>query len=282
MPTVRLSDGATLFYREDSFADPWQEADTVVLLHGFCRNSNFWYAWVPALARHFRVVRWDARGCGNSPVPPLGFRWSLRQYHQDLAEFLDGIGCQRANFIGESMGGMVLPYFALWYPERMKSFVACSSNLGLKGPTAREMAAGAASMIDALAQAQNLEAYIRATERSRLHSEEVLTEARSWYAREWAKTPKRIWEEWAAQLVPQIDLTAELLGQVHHPALIIAPSRCVKLPLEETQFWVDHIPTVRLAMIDAASQGLAFARADECARVAVRFLLALNERAAEE
>jgi 3-oxoadipate enol-lactonase len=282
VPTVQLSDGTAIHYLEDTFTDPWQEPEAVVLLHGFCRNSAFWYAWVPHLARQYRVVRWDARGCGASPMPPPGFRWSIRQYCLDVVDFLDAIKIRRAHFIGESMGGMVLPYLAVWYPERVKSFVACSSNLGLKGSFAQEMAAGAGSMVEALDRAESLEAYIRATEQSRLAPDEVPPLARDWYAREWAKTPRRLWKEWATRIVPEIDLTEDLLGRVQCPVLIIAPTRTVKLPLDESRFYADHLPKGRLAKVDSASQGLAFAKGDECARLALAFLFEVDGFATEK
>src|SRR5579872_2039078 len=147
MPQVRLPDGATINYRDDSFVDPWRkDVETVVMLHGFCRNSNFWYAWVPTLARYYRVIRWDARGCGESTKPAPGFPWALRKYHEDLTDFLDAIGVRQAHIVGESMGGMVSPYLANWYPERVLSLTVCSPNLALKGSYGQQMAAGQSSM----------------------------------------------------------------------------------------------------------------------------------------
>ena len=39
-----------LHYRIDDFTDPWREAGTVLLQHGFARSSKFWHAFVPHLA----------------------------------------------------------------------------------------------------------------------------------------------------------------------------------------------------------------------------------------
>lgn len=273
MPFVSLADGARIFYREDDFTDPWTEAETVVLMHGFCRNSNFWYAWIPVLARHFKVISPDLRGCGQSAVPPEGFPWSLAQYHDDLIAFLDRAGIDKAHFVGESMGGMVMPYIYSRSPDRVRSVVACSSNLGVKGVMAKEMAAGAASMTDAIVNAPSLEAYIRKTETSRLAPDEVSAEGRAWYAREWASTARRVWHEWSEMIVPQIDVTRELLENLKVPLLFLAASRTVKLPLEEARFWTTHAPESTLEIVDSASQGLAFAKADDCAQRALKFLL---------
>jgi pimeloyl-ACP methyl ester carboxylesterase len=273
MPYVNLPDGAKIFYRVDDFTDPWSEPETIIMMHGYCRNSRFWYAWIPILARHFRVVQPDLRGCGKSDVPAPGFAWSLAQYHDDLIAFLDAAKIERAHFVGESMGGMVMPYVYSRSPQRVRSVVACSSNLGVKGVMAKEMAAGAASMTDAIMSAPSLEHYIRQTEASRLAADEVSEAARTWYAQEWARTARRVWHEWSAMIVPQIEVTAELLANLQVPLLFIAASRTVKLPLEEARFWTDHAPDARLDIVDSASQGLAFAKAEECARLTLRFLL---------
>lgn len=280
MPHVTLPDGAQMFYRVDDFTDPWRDTETVVMMHGYCRNSRFWHAWVPVLARHFRVVRPDLRGCGKSSVPVPGFAWSLAQYHDDLIAFLDAAEIDLAHFVGEFMGGMVMPYICSRSPQRVRSVVACSSNLGVKGVMAKEMSAGAASMTEAIVSAPSLEHYIRKTEASRLAPDEVSEAARAWYAREWASTPRRVWHEWSEMIVPQIDVTAELLAGMRAPLLFIAASRTVKLPLEEARFWTDHAADGRLEIVDSASQGLAFAKADECAHLTLRFLLE-QERAAK-
>ncbi len=62
MPTLEASAGLRLHYLVDDFTDPWTKPDTVLLLHGNAESSLAWYAWVPLLARRFRVVRPDMRG----------------------------------------------------------------------------------------------------------------------------------------------------------------------------------------------------------------------------
>jgi pimeloyl-ACP methyl ester carboxylesterase len=74
-------------------------------------------------------------------------------------------------------------------------------------------------------------------------------------------------------IVPQIDVTAELLQNLKIPLLFLAASHTVKLPLEEARYWTTHAPNARLEIIDSASQGLAFAKADDCAHRALKFLL---------
>src|SRR5438067_4445386 len=64
------SDGISLAYYVDDFTDPWKSAPTLLLLHAAMGSARRYFAWVPHLARDYRVVRLDLRGHGQSPVPP--------------------------------------------------------------------------------------------------------------------------------------------------------------------------------------------------------------------
>ena len=64
------SDGNRIAYTIDDFTDPWRPPETLLLLHAAMGSSQRWYAAVPPLARHYRVVRMDLRGHGESQVPP--------------------------------------------------------------------------------------------------------------------------------------------------------------------------------------------------------------------
>ena len=68
MPFIRRTGKPTLHYRIDDFTDPWKNAGTILLQHGYGRSSRFWYSWVPYLSRFYKVVRPDLRGHGESPV----------------------------------------------------------------------------------------------------------------------------------------------------------------------------------------------------------------------
>jgi pimeloyl-ACP methyl ester carboxylesterase len=273
MAHVTLPDGCKIHYREYDFADPWIDRPTVILLHGFCRYGDFWYRWIPVIAKRFRVLVPDLRGVGGSDVPAPGFPWSLTQFHDDLLAFMDAVGLDRAHVVGESMGGMVMPFIANRSPQRIASVVACSSNLGVRGAMAVAMAGGAASMTDAITSAPTLQDYALRTDGTRLAHAETSAAERQWFADAWAATARHIWHEWSAVLVPTIDVTPELLAGLECPLLFMGPTRCVKLSQDEARFWTDHAPDAELQFVDSASQSLFYAKAEECAERTVEFLL---------
>jgi 3-oxoadipate enol-lactonase len=65
MPIAQLPGDLQMYYEDDDFTDPWSQAETVILHHGNAQNARLWYAWVPLLARDYRVIRVDARGFGR-------------------------------------------------------------------------------------------------------------------------------------------------------------------------------------------------------------------------
>jgi 3-oxoadipate enol-lactonase len=57
MPIAQLPGDLQMHYDDDDFTDPWSKAETVILHHGNAKNARLWYAWVPLLARDYRVIR---------------------------------------------------------------------------------------------------------------------------------------------------------------------------------------------------------------------------------
>ena len=64
MERFTSSDGIRLAYCIDDFTDPWKKAPVLLLLHAAMGSARRYYAWVPPLSRHYRVVRMDLRGHG--------------------------------------------------------------------------------------------------------------------------------------------------------------------------------------------------------------------------
>ena len=70
MPSFRPTPDLEMHYEVDDLTDPWRDPQTILMLHGNAESGLAWYAWVPKLARHYRVVRPDMRGFGASTAMP--------------------------------------------------------------------------------------------------------------------------------------------------------------------------------------------------------------------
>ena len=126
------SDGIRLAYTIDDFTDPWRPPQPLLLLHAAMGSSRRWYAAVPALARHYRVIRLDLRGHGESQVPPADSPLSMDRLVQDVRELLDHLGTGPLHIVGNSAGGYVGQNLAMQSPERVRSLLLFGSTPGLK------------------------------------------------------------------------------------------------------------------------------------------------------
>lgn len=105
----------------------------LILLHEGIANLHFWDDQWEALAREYRVVRYDLRGFGESVMPPGPFNMRA-----DLAGLMDYLGIPHAMLMGGSMGGGIALDFALEYPERVDALILLGA--GLSGATPDETA----------------------------------------------------------------------------------------------------------------------------------------------
>jgi 3-oxoadipate enol-lactonase len=151
MPYVERAGKPTLHYRVDDFTDPWRNAGTILLQHGYARSSRFWYGWVPQLARVYKVVRPDLRGHGESPVdfdPTAGS--TLAGYVEDVLAVLDALGLDSVHYCGESFGGIVGMVLAAEHPRRVHTLSMISSPVYQSEKSQAVYAAGFATREEAL------------------------------------------------------------------------------------------------------------------------------------
>ena len=86
MPWISANN-CEMHYEVDDYTDPWlKDKDTIWLQHGVGRSSKFWYHWVPALGRNYRIVRRDMRGHGLSAIPDPTTR-SIDELLNDMRGF---------------------------------------------------------------------------------------------------------------------------------------------------------------------------------------------------
>ncbi len=261
MPTVRIDDALEMFYCIDDFTDPWRTPDTVLLHHGNGKNHRFWWAWVPILARHYRVVRMDARGFGDSTAPPSGYPWSIEGFATDVARLLDHLGVQKVHYVGETVGGTIGLQFAYQYPERVKSLTTSTSPFKFLGPYYRESAD--------FVQKNGVEAWARSSMSRRL-GKDANPALAEWYAQQMSRTKPWVVMETLRYLQGK-DLT-ERLRRIKAPTLVIAPGDSVGHPSEVYREQQQLIPGARLFMVPGAGGFVQHTHPDVCAHAVLDFL----------
>jgi 3-oxoadipate enol-lactonase len=111
-----------------------ESAPTLVLAHPLGGDLTVWDEIAPALARKFRVVRFDARGHGGSDVPAGPYR--LGDFGADVVGLLDALKIERAHFIGLSMSGGIGQWLMIHAPERLDKVVLANTAMHFPAPDA--------------------------------------------------------------------------------------------------------------------------------------------------
>ena len=92
--------------------------DVLVFIHGGVIASGEWDAQFAVFAEHYRVIRYDVRGCGKSETRKLPYSNS-----EDLYQLLRFLKVTKTAIVGGSLGGGIVVDFALEHPEMVKALV---------------------------------------------------------------------------------------------------------------------------------------------------------------
>lgn len=139
----------------------------VVMIHGLGGSSNTFQPQMAAL-EGYRIIRVDLPGSGRSPLPAAML--SIETMAEAVISVADGLGVQRAHFIGHSLGTLLCQRVAVERPGMVVSmslFGALAEPTdavrnGLQGRAATARAGGMADIGDALV-ANAISAHTRET-----------------------------------------------------------------------------------------------------------------------
>jgi 3-oxoadipate enol-lactonase len=107
----------------------------VLFVHGFPHDRSLWTPQLQGLTVQARCLAVDLRGfCETTAAPPF----SMDQYADDLAGFMDVLHVERAVIAGLSMGGYIA--LAMWrrHAARVRGLVLSNTRAGADGDEARE------------------------------------------------------------------------------------------------------------------------------------------------
>ncbi|MBH1964096.1 MAG: alpha/beta fold hydrolase [Comamonadaceae bacterium] len=145
MPILSRPNQPDLHYVVDDYTDPWKNAPTIILQHGFGRSSEMWYRWVPHLARHYKVVRPDIRGLGQSSRSfDLSTGMSVEAFVQDLQDLIAAVDHRPVHYCGESLGGMLGVALAAQAPHLLRTLSLIAAPLRISQATQKTFACGMA------------------------------------------------------------------------------------------------------------------------------------------
>jgi 3-oxoadipate enol-lactonase len=242
-------------------ADGPEAGDVVVLSGSLGSDLRMWEPQMAPLTRAgYRVVRYDHRGHGASPVPEGPY--ALDDVAADAVALLDRIGADRVHWVGLSLGGMVGQWLGAHAPDRIASLTLLSTSAQLGPP---EMWADRARLV----QEKGTEAVAAAV-------------VERWFTPGWrAAHPDRVrfYEDMVAATpaegyascctaIATMDLVRHL-PDVEAPTLVIAGAQDPAIPPEHGQRIAGGVQHGRLEVLEPAAH---LANVEQAARVSALVL----------
>lgn len=114
------------------FIEGGENKECLMLSNPMGTNLHVWDPQIPALAGHFRIVRYDSRGHGAS-VANQG-PYSLEGLGRDALAIMDALGIERVHWLGLSMGSIVGLWLLTHARERIGRAVLVSAAAQIPGP----------------------------------------------------------------------------------------------------------------------------------------------------
>jgi len=265
MQSFRTSDGLALRYTVDDYTDRWRPAETVVLLHAAMGSSRRLHAWVPHLAREYRVVRMDHRGHGDSDDPGPD-QLSFPRLVADVKELLDHLGLDRVHLAGSSAGGIISQGFAIAHPKRLATLGIFASVPGMKN-AATDYGAWVARI-----GAKGVAQFLRETIADRMDPAKVDPGFIDWFIADAARSRVEVLARFVPMLA-RVDLL-EGLPKIDCPTLCVVPGGDPIHPVEEYRVFERLIRGCRFVVYEGMAHNITDAAADRCAQDYLGFLRA--------
>jgi len=284
MPKVTVDDGVEIAYWLDDFTDPWEEERGVILMHhGSGEHSKFYNRMVPALARRYRVLRFDARGRGESTAPPEGSTLSGEpddvsrlgpRFVKDALSLIDHLGIPKVHFFGISSGGIVGVLFAASHPDRVESLILCTAPYKLPDDLVSTLCVGEKDIATAIAKLGFIE-WMNQSTLLNLNVDPMKVEPglADWEVAERRKISTHVMVGFFKWL-QKVDLSDEL-PRIKAPTLILSGGGKgpAAYTIEQEHFMQQKIPTAKLVVFDdAVGHSIHMLAADRCTGAVLDYL----------
>lgn len=263
MPTLKIPD-LEMHYVIDDCTDPWGQRETILLLHGNAESAFAWYAWVPHLARRYRVVRPDRRGFGQSTPMPRDFNWSFDILIDDHIRLMDTLGIERFHLVGAKWGGTLARVFAARRPERVATLTVIGT------PAAARPGGEVIPKLQAEFEQRGLNDWLRRTMGLRLGST-FPPQAVEYWIDFMSRAP--VSTLIGFQELNYADISAEI-PKILCPTLVITTEGSGLASIEENRAWQERIPDSRLLVLPGDSYHVALTDPDTCAKATLEFIAA--------
>jgi len=220
-----------------------EHAPVLMLCNSLGTDLHMWDDQVKAVTERFRLVRYDRRGHGRSGAPKGPY--TMEMLGRDALAVMDGVGVQKVNWCGLSMGGMVGMWLGANAPQRIDRLVLSNTSAHMADKqvwndrikTVR--AGGLAAIVDGTMERWFTKGFRERAPQAIARMKEMML-----------KTPLEGYIG-CGEAVRDMD-HREIIRKIAAPTLVIAGRHDPATTVEAGEFLRDRIPGAQLAVLDAA------------------------------
>jgi 3-oxoadipate enol-lactonase len=239
LPEIKTDDGCIIHVEVEGPPN----GPVLMLSNSLGTNLHMWDDQVAPWNRHFRLVRYDRRGHGQSSVPKGPY--TMERLGRDVLAVIDALGVAKINWCGLSMGGMVGQWLGANAANRVdklilsntSSFFSDKSIWEGRLKTVRDK--GLAAIVDT-----NMERWF--TKEFRERNPQTMAKMREMFL-----ATKVDGYLGCGAAIRDMD-HRPLLAKISAPTLVIAGKHDPATTLEANEFIRQHIPGASIAVLDAA------------------------------
>jgi 3-oxoadipate enol-lactonase len=219
------------------------DAPVLMLSNSLGTTHRMWDDQVKPFTEHFRLVRYDRRGHGQSGCPKGPY--TMERLGRDVIAILDALGIEKMNWCGLSMGGMVGMWLGAKAPERIDKLILSNTSAYYpdKTPWNDRIKFVREKGLDAIV-APNMERWF--TKEFRERSPKAIQRMTDMFL----STPLEGYIG-CCEAVRDMD-HRELLKDIKAPTLVIAGRHDPATPVEAGEAIRKGIPRAAMTLIDAA------------------------------
>jgi 3-oxoadipate enol-lactonase len=220
-----------------------ERAPVLMLCNSLGTDLHMWDDQVKAITERFRLVRYDRRGHGKSGAPKGPY--SMEMLGKDALAVMDGVGVQKVNWCGLSMGGMVGMWLGANAPQRIDRLVLSNTSAYMADKqiwndrikTVR--AGGLTAIVDGTMERWFTKGFRERAPQAISRMKEMML-----------KTPIEGYIG-CGEAVRDMD-HREIIRTITAPTLVIAGRHDPATTIEAGEFLRDRIPGAKLAVLEAA------------------------------
>lgn len=239
MPMIDAGDGCLL----NVSVDGRDGGPTLMMSNSLGCTLQMWEPQMAALAKEFRVIRYDRRGHGKSSVPPGPY--AMDRFGRDVLAILDDLNIEKTHWCGLSMGGMVGQWLGANAPQRFGKLILANTTCYYPDPTnwinrIKAVNDGGIAAVADTVIAGWLSADFRERDPAATEHMKAMLKA----------SPQQGYLA-CCEALKSLDQRA-LLPTITNPTLVIAGRHDPATPLAAGEFIRSQIPKASLTVLDAA------------------------------